>query len=110
MSKAKKKKKVVVTTQKKQAVKPTVSKKRVATSTAAKVSREPKEMMFSKENYMWILGGAGLMILGLALMSGGKMTDPNVWDESIIYSARRMVLAPIVMLAGLGVTAYAIFK
>ncbi len=107
MSKSKKKKKVVVTTQKSE-VKPTVSKRKVAVGATA--SSQPKEMMFGRENYMWMIGGAALMILGLILMSGGKMPDPNTWDESIIYSARRMVLAPIVMLGGLGVTAYAIFK
>lgn len=109
MSKSKKKKKVVVTTQKSD-VKPTVSKRKVMGAATAKTTHQPKEMMFSRENYLWMIGGAALMILGLILMSGGKMPDPNTWDESIIYSARRMVLAPIVMLGGLGVTAYAIFK
>ena len=111
MSKSQKKKKVVVTTEKKSTVQPTQSKRAARKTAAASSSQsQPVQMMFGRENYLWILGGIGLIILGLALMSGGKMTDPNVWDPSIIYSFRRMVIAPVFILAGLGATAYAIFK
>jgi hypothetical protein len=54
--------------------------------------------------------GCALIGLGLLLMLGGGMSDPNVWDESVIYSPRRITLAPIVILAGLGMQVYAIFK
>jgi len=47
---------------------------------------------------------------GLILMLGGGMKDPNVWDESVIYSFRRITLAPIFILAGLIVVGYSIFK
>lgn len=67
-------------------------------------------LLFTRENYMYIGIGCGLIALGLILMMGGKMQDPNVWDESVIYSARRTVLAPIVILAGLAMQIYAIFK
>lgn len=67
-------------------------------------------LIFTKQNYLYIMIGCGLIGLGLILMLGGSMKDPNVWDESVIYSARRTVLAPIVILAGLAVEIYAIFK
>lgn len=67
-------------------------------------------LLFTKQNYLWIGIGCALITIGLLLMLGGNMKDPNVWDESIIYSARRTVLAPIVILAGLGIQIYAIFK
>jgi len=67
-------------------------------------------LLFTRKNYMYIGIGCGLIALGLILMLGGSMKDPNVWDESVIYSARRTVLAPIVILAGLGMQVYAIFK
>jgi hypothetical protein len=51
-----------------------------------------------------------VIALGLILMLGGSMKDPNTWDESVIYSWRRITLAPIVILAGLTVVGYAIFK
>ena len=58
--------------------------------------------------YMWI--GIGLIALGMILMSGGWMPSPEVWDDNIIYSARRTVLAPICILAGLAMQVWAIFK
>jgi hypothetical protein len=42
-------------------------------------------------------------------MSGGSMPSPDVWDESLIYSFRRITLAPIVLIAGLIVSGMAIF-
>lgn len=67
-------------------------------------------LLFTRQNYMWMAIGCGLIALGLILMLGGGMKDPNVWDESVIYSARRTVLAPVVILAGLAMQVYAIFK
>ncbi|NJL74180.1 MAG: DUF3098 domain-containing protein [Saprospiraceae bacterium] len=66
--------------------------------------------MFKRDNYLLILLGIGLVALGMFLMSGGQMPDPNTWDPNIIYSTRRTVLAPIVILAGLVVEIIAIFK
>ena len=100
MSQTKKKK--VVTTKK---VKPTTS--RVKKGTAAPKS---KELVFKKENYIWMAVGAGLVVLGMLLMMGGSMPSPDVWDDSIIYSFRRTTLAPFVIVAGLVVEIYAIFK
>ncbi len=57
-----------------------------------------------------MLLGVGLIGLGMILMAGGHMPSPDVWDDSIIYSWRRTVLAPFVILAGLVVEIYAIFK
>jgi hypothetical protein len=68
------------------------------------------DLLFDKVNYMYILGGVGLMVIGFFLMAGGSMPDPNTWDESIIYSPRRTVIAPIFILAGLVVQVVAIFK
>ncbi|HMR87597.1 MAG TPA: DUF3098 domain-containing protein [Saprospiraceae bacterium] len=67
------------------------------------------ELLFGKKNYMFIIIGVGLMFLGLALMSGGHQPDPNEWDESLIYSPRRITLAPMVIILGLLVNVYAIF-
>ncbi|MBK8346424.1 MAG: DUF3098 domain-containing protein [Saprospiraceae bacterium] len=67
------------------------------------------ELIFGKNNYKFILIGLGLIFLGLALMSGGHMPSPDVWDESLIYSPVRITVAPILILAGLIVNIYAIF-
>ncbi len=50
------------------------------------------------------------MGLGLILMAGGKSADPNVFNPDEIYSFTRITLAPILILIGLGMEAYAIFR
>ena len=71
---------------------------------------EAESVLFGKKNYMLMLAGVGLIIVGLLLMSGGRNVDPNVFDDSVIYSFRRITLAPICILAGLVVEVFAIFK
>ena len=52
-----------------------------------------------KKNYILIIIGFALIILGFILMSGGKSTDPNVFNEEI-FNFRRISLAPIIILIG----------
>ena len=66
--------------------------------------------MFTRENYMWMLGGAVIMAIGLFLMAGGKSTDPNVFDEKEVYSTTRITIAPILIILGLIVEVFAIFR
>lgn len=66
-------------------------------------------ILFGKENFMWVLIGLAAMILGFLLMMGGN-SDPTTFDEEAIYSFRRITLAPILILIGLGIQIYAIFK
>lgn len=64
---------------------------------------------FSRQNYMLILTGLVVVVLGFILMSGGGSDDPSIFNEAI-FSTRRITLAPIVVLAGYGVIMYAILK
>jgi hypothetical protein len=73
------------------------------------VAREPVVLLDSG-NYKLIGIGLVIILVGFVLMSGGSMPDANTWDESIIYGFRRITLAPMVVLAGLGVVIAAIFK
>ncbi len=102
MSQSKSKKKVVVKTS-------TDEQKKSSTSKFLKDSQGTQDFLFGRKNYMIMLGGLLLIGLGMLLMSGGSMPSPDVWDESIIYSKRRTLLAPIVILSGLGLQIYAIF-
>jgi hypothetical protein len=102
MSKSQKKKVVVTTSS------ASKSPKAGTTSSSRRAVVEP--LLFGKETYIWMAGGALLIIVGLFLMSGGRMPDANTWDPDLIYGFRRTVLAPIVILAGLIVEIYAIFK
>jgi len=66
--------------------------------------------LFGKENYRWMLIGIVLVALGLILMAGGKSKDPNVFNPDEVYSFTRITIAPILILAGLGIEIFAIFK
>lgn len=74
------------------------------------VENQHTEMLFNKKNYVLMIAGVVLMALGYVLMSGGAMPSPEVWDDNIIYSSRRTLIAPILILAGIAVEIYAIFK
>ena len=66
--------------------------------------------IFDKENYKWMLIGLVVMAIGMFLMAGGASKDPSVFDRGEVYSPRRITLAPLIILAGLVIEMYAIFK
>jgi hypothetical protein len=66
--------------------------------------------LFTKDNYTWMLIGGVVIALGMLLMSGGKSNDPNVFDTTQVYSTTRITIAPILIVLGLLVEIYAIFK
>lgn len=65
-------------------------------------------MLYGRVNYYMLAVSAGVIILGLIVMAGGSQ-DPNEWNPDEIYSFSRTVLAPILILAGLGLGIYNIF-
>lgn len=69
-----------------------------------------KELIYGRQNFIWMGVGLALVMAGLAAMSGGAMPDPKVWEPERIYSFRRITLAPILMVAGFIVVIYGIFK
>jgi len=76
---------------------------------AANASSEDNAL-FSKENYKWMLIGGIIIILGMVLLSGGKNADPNTFDYKVVYSTTRVTIAPILIVLGLLVEIYAIFR
>jgi hypothetical protein len=66
--------------------------------------------LFGKENYTWIIAGLVVLGLGLILMAGGKSDDPNVFNTKEVYSTTRITVAPILILIGLAIEIYAIFR
>ena len=82
-------------------------------SKTAKKSNDPKGnqvFLFDKTNYMWMIGGVVLILLGLLLIAGGKSPDPHQFNYDEIYSFRRITLAPILMMIGFALEVYAIMK
>jgi len=82
-------------------------KKGSSNSTAAAVTGNS---LFTKDNYMWMLIGIVVMALGFFLMSGGKSSDPKVFDPKEVYSQTRITVAPILIIAGLLIEIFAIMK
>ena len=67
------------------------------------------QMPFTKTNYIYLMIGFLLVVIGLFLMSGGGSNDPSVYSDAI-FSVRRITISPIVILTGYGVILYAIMK
>lgn len=58
-----------------------------------------------------MLIGLVLMAIGMFLMSGGKSNaNPTVFDKEAVYSPMRITVAPLLILAGLVIEIFAIFK
>lgn len=66
--------------------------------------------LFDKGNYTLMIAGIALILIGLLLMAGGKSADPHQFNYDEIYSFRRITLAPILMMIGFAIEAYAIMK
>ena len=66
--------------------------------------------LFGKENYIWMLAGVIVLAIGFLLMSGGKNTTPNIFNENEVYSTTRITIAPLLIIAGFIIEIYAIMK
>jgi hypothetical protein len=55
---------------------------------------------FTKINAYIILSGLAVVLFGYILMSGGGSADPNTFNADELFSARRITVAPIVVLLG----------
>lgn len=65
---------------------------------------------FAKENYLWMLAGIIVIAIGMFLMAGGASKDPGVFMKNEVYSKTRITVAPILIMVGLVIEIYAIFK
>ncbi|MGB8194892.1 MAG: DUF3098 domain-containing protein [Chitinophagaceae bacterium] len=74
------------------------------------IAARKSSALFGKENYKWMIIGLVIIIAGILLMIGGKSSDPNQFDPKEVYSARRITIAPILIILGLAVEIFAIFR
>lgn len=70
----------------------------------------PQNNLFGKENYVWMLAGLVIMVIGFFLMAGGKSSNPAVFNDKEVYSFTRITLAPILIVAGLIIEIFAIIR
>ena len=66
--------------------------------------------LFGKENYMWMLIGLGVIALGFFLMSGGRSSDPKLFNKDEVYSTTRITIAPLLIIAGFIIEIFAIMR
>jgi len=75
---------------------------------ALKNQKEVIDFPFGRENYILMFVCIALVVIGYMLMSGGG-EDPVKYDPTI-FSTRRIVLAPIVVIGGFVVGFFAIMR
>lgn len=63
---------------------------------------------FGKFNYILLISGVALVVIGFLLMMGGGSTDPNQFFEEELFSFRRITLAPAFVILGYVVVLFAI--
>lgn len=68
-----------------------------------------KDFAFGKSNFIWIGVSVLLIIVGFALMSGGGSKDGISFNPEI-FSKQRIVIAPIVTMAGFILMVFGILK
>ena len=64
-------------------------------------------MAMGAKNIRFMLAGLIVLAAGFLLLSGGGSSDPQVFNYAM-FDARRLVAAPIVMVAGITVIIVAI--
>lgn len=65
--------------------------------------------LFDRTSYLLLLGSIVLILVGYFFMQGGGSNDPNVYNPEM-FNAQRLVLAPALVLAGLGVALVALMR
>jgi hypothetical protein len=74
------------------------------------MSDNKSQFGFQPENYKILLIGLVINVLGFILMIGGAATEANDFDSNELFSARRITIAPILIVLGYVVILYAIMK
>ena len=74
------------------------------------VLRKDSPAIFTKDNYIWMAAGLLVMAIGMFLMAGGKSDNPGVFNPNEVYSTVRITVAPILIMAGLVIEIFAIFR
>ncbi len=72
-------------------------------------NKEDARFPLTNKNFMMLAIGFVIVVIGFILMTGGKSPDPSIFSDKI-FSFRRIVLAPIVIVGGFMFEIYAIMK
>ena len=64
------------------------------------MSEQKSHFVFGRKNYITIIIGFVIVLIGFVMMSGGKSENPEEFHPEEIFSARRITYAPITVLIG----------
>ncbi len=70
---------------------------------------ENPRMPLTRRNYLILLVGFLIILLGMVLMAGGGSDSPEEFNEAM-FSFRRITLAPILVVGGFVVEIFGIMK
>ena len=65
------------------------------------------DFVFKKKNYILLISGLVLILLGIFLMIGGESEDPTKFSDDI-FNFQRLTLAPILIVSGFVLEIFAI--
>ena len=68
-----------------------------------------EQMTLTKKNYVLLIIGVVIIVLGMVLMTGGGSDNPNEFNYEM-FSWRRITLAPILIVGGFAFEIHALMK
>ncbi|RFC53557.1 DUF3098 domain-containing protein [Brumimicrobium aurantiacum] len=74
------------------------------------MEKEKTTFLFNKSNYILLIAGVLLNVIGFLLMIGGAAEDLNEFNEEELFSPVRLTVAPILIILGYAVIIYSIMK
>ncbi len=75
----------------------------------ASTDKNDEQMPLTIRNYILIIAGFVVILIGMVLMTGGGSDDSNVFNYEM-FSWRRITLAPILIVGGFAFEIYALLK
>ena len=75
----------------------------------AATDKNDEQLTLTIKNYILLIAGLVVIIIGMVLMAGGGSDDPNVFNYDM-FSWRRITLAPILIVGGFAFEVYALLK
>ena len=82
------------------------AKKGATTKNSAKPEWAPG-MPFTLTNYILMIAGVVILLIGYFMLSGGGSDDPSQFSDAI-FNARRLKVAPVILIIGFVVELFAI--
>lgn len=71
---------------------------------------DKNKFVFGKDNYIYIISGIVITIIGFILMMGGGSEDRMAFNGDELFSSTRITVAPFLVILGYVIVIYGIMK